>query len=68
VEFPFGHTLGPAGDAALPTRVIRAALDVLVTARPPGPVTFRRGVARRLRRVEKGLAPEATLARNQVDA
>lgn len=38
VEFPFGHTLGLPGDAALQTRVIRAALDLLVTARPPGPV------------------------------
>lgn len=38
VEFPFGHTLGMAGDAALQTRVIRAALDLLVSARPPGPV------------------------------
>jgi hypothetical protein len=38
VEFPFGHPLGMAGDAALQTRVIRAALDVLVSARPPGPV------------------------------
>lgn len=38
VEFPFGHTLGMAGDAALQTRVIRAALDMLVSAEPPGPV------------------------------
>lgn len=38
VEFPFGHTLGMAGDAALQTRVIRAALDLLVSAQPPGPV------------------------------
>ncbi len=38
VEFPFGHTLGMAGDAALQTRVIRAALDVLERAEPPGPV------------------------------
>jgi D-proline reductase (dithiol) PrdB len=38
VEFPFGHTLGPPDDAALQTRVIRAALDLLVTAQPPGPV------------------------------
>ena len=34
VEFPFGHTCGMAGDAALQTRVVRAALDVL--ARPAG--------------------------------
>jgi hypothetical protein len=38
VEFPFGHTLGLAGDAALQTRVVRAALDLLVAAQPPGPV------------------------------
>ena len=38
VEFPFGHTLGMPGDAALQTRVVRAALDVLVRAEPPGPV------------------------------
>jgi hypothetical protein len=38
VEFPFGHTLGMAGDAAMQTRVVRAALDLLVSARPPGPV------------------------------
>ena len=39
VEFPFGHTLGMPGDAALQTRVVRAALDLLVNAEPPGPVT-----------------------------
>ncbi len=38
VEFPFGHTLGMPHDAALQTRVIRAALDLLTEARPPGPV------------------------------
>lgn len=38
VEFPFGHTLGMAGDAAMQTRVIRAALRLLETAQPPGPV------------------------------
>ena len=38
VEFPFGHTLGMAGDAALQARVIRAALELLVNAEPPGPV------------------------------
>ena len=38
VEFPFGHTLGMAGDAPLQTRVIRAALDVLERSEPPGPV------------------------------
>jgi hypothetical protein len=29
VEFPFGHTVGPAGDAALQMRVVRAALALL---------------------------------------
>jgi hypothetical protein len=38
VEFPFGHTLGMAGDRALQIRVLRAALDLLVSAEPPGPV------------------------------
>ena len=38
VEFPFGHTLGMAGDAAMQTRVVRAALDLLASATPPGPV------------------------------
>ena len=38
VEFPFGHPMGMPGDAALQTRVLRAALDLLVTAEPPGPV------------------------------
>ena len=38
VEFPFGHTLGMAGDAALQTRVIRRALSMLEHAQPPGPV------------------------------
>ena len=38
VEFPFGHPLGMPGDAALQTRVIQAALDLLVRAQPPGPV------------------------------
>jgi hypothetical protein len=37
VEFPFGHTLGMAGDAGLQTRVIRAALGLLVSAQSPGP-------------------------------
>jgi hypothetical protein len=35
VEFPFGHTVGPAGDAALQTRVVRAALALLDAAGPP---------------------------------
>ena len=38
VEFPFGHTCGPAGDAALQSRVVRAALDLLETAEGPPPV------------------------------
>ncbi len=38
VEFPFGHTLGLPGDAAMQTRVLRAALSLLESARPPGPV------------------------------
>ena len=38
VEFPFGHTLGLPGDAALQTRVIVAALRLLETAQSPGPV------------------------------
>ncbi|MHB8378227.1 MAG: hypothetical protein ACYDEB_14910 [Dehalococcoidia bacterium] len=35
VEFPFGHTLGPPGDAALQTRVVRAALALLEAPGPP---------------------------------
>jgi hypothetical protein len=38
VEFPFGHTCGMAGDAALQTRVLRAALDVLAGSPGPPPV------------------------------
>ena len=38
VEFPFGHPMGPAGDAALQARVLRAALDLLARAEPPGPL------------------------------
>jgi hypothetical protein len=38
VEFPFGHPVGMPRDAALQTRVVRAALDLLVSAVPPGPV------------------------------
>ncbi len=37
VEFPFGHPLGPAGDAPLQGRVVRAALGLLERAAPPGP-------------------------------
>jgi hypothetical protein len=38
VEFPFGHPVGMPGDAAFQARVVRAALDLLVSAEPPGPV------------------------------
>jgi hypothetical protein len=38
VEFPFGHTCGPAGDAALQSRVVRAALDLLASDEGPPPV------------------------------
>ena len=37
VEFPFGHTCGPPGDAALQSRVVRAALNLLATAAGPPP-------------------------------
>lgn len=36
VEFPFGHTLGMAGDRDMQLRVIRAALTVLRDAPGPG--------------------------------
>jgi len=35
VRFPYGAPLGPAGDAVTQMAVIRAALDVLVTATHP---------------------------------
>ena len=38
VEFPFGHPCGLPGDAALQTRVVRAALDLLAAAEGPPPV------------------------------
>jgi hypothetical protein len=38
VEFPFGHPVGMVGAAALQARVVRAALELLVHAEPPGPV------------------------------
>lgn len=38
VEFPFGHPLGPPGEAAVQTAVIRDALQVLVEAREPNTV------------------------------
>ncbi len=37
VEFPFGHPCGPAGEAEMQMRVVRAALDLLVRAQPPPP-------------------------------
>lgn len=38
VEFPFGHTCGLPDDVGLQTRVVRAALELLVRAAPPPPV------------------------------
>jgi hypothetical protein len=38
VEFPFGHPMGMADDAALQTRVLRDALDLLAHAEGPPPV------------------------------
>lgn len=38
VEFPFGHTLGPPGDAALQRRILAQALQVLETAETPGTI------------------------------
>ncbi|MCA9969034.1 MAG: hypothetical protein KC425_02405 [Anaerolineales bacterium] len=38
VEFPFGQTLGRAGDAAQQRRVIAQALRVLETAETPGSI------------------------------
>ncbi len=35
VQFPFGHSFGVPGDVAMQTRVLRAALDLLVTASGP---------------------------------
>jgi hypothetical protein len=36
VEFPFGQTMGPAGDAVRHLRVLRAALALVETANEPG--------------------------------
>lgn len=36
VEFPFGHTLGHAGDAPEQAQVVRDALRALAEAREPG--------------------------------
>ena len=38
IEFPFGHPIGLAGDFAMQTRVVRAALDLLASAPGPPPV------------------------------
>lgn len=38
LEFPFGHTLGHAGDAQEQTAAIRDSLRVLAEAREPGAV------------------------------
>jgi hypothetical protein len=38
VRFPYGAPLGPAGNAAVQEAVVRAALDLLVTATRPGVV------------------------------
>jgi hypothetical protein len=38
VEFPFGHTLGAAGDKAQQKRIISQALDILEHADQPGQI------------------------------
>ena len=38
VEFPFGHTLGPPGDAIFQHRILEQALHVLETAQAPGEI------------------------------
>jgi D-proline reductase (dithiol) PrdB len=38
VRFPYGAPLGPAGNAAVQEAVVRAALELLVTATRPGVV------------------------------
>ncbi len=38
VEFPFGQTLGRAGDTAQQTRIVRHALQVLESATEPGTI------------------------------
>ena len=35
VEFPFGHTFGVVGDAAMQGQTLRAGLDLLATATEP---------------------------------
>ena len=36
VNFPMGNTFGRAGDTAMQTKILRAALDFAVTADAPG--------------------------------
>ena len=36
VNFPMGNTFGRAGDKAMQTEILRAALDFAVTAKEPG--------------------------------
>jgi hypothetical protein len=36
VEFPFGHSFGMVNDAEMQRRTLRAALELLVSAREPG--------------------------------
>ena len=36
VNFPMGNTFGRAGDTAMQTKILRAALDFAVTAEDPG--------------------------------
>ena len=36
VNFPMGNTFGRAGDAAMQTKILCAALDFAVTAKEPG--------------------------------
>ena len=38
VRFPYGAPLGPAGDSVTQMAVIRAALDLLVSATKPGTI------------------------------
>jgi hypothetical protein len=38
VHFPYGAPLGPAGDAETQQAVIRAALELLVSATQPGTI------------------------------
>jgi hypothetical protein len=38
VHFPYGAPLGPAGNATVQEKVVRAAMDLLATATRPGVV------------------------------